>query len=348
MRKFARLIQLSRQRAREGQLSFSRQLLEMVALKAMRDLGPMYYHMAGYWRPEIPWEVKVGQVSAREYKEILVTLNPAEYRKLSQHKVPEKALLTLHGIPTPRYLGLLSFSRGVDVDGLSLRRAVDLDGLVTRRALRRLVLKQVEGHGGYGVRVLEAVEQAPLTYVVLGRQAAPQQATQLFESEFQLEAGNEWLVEEYFEQHPVTAAFNATSVNSVRIWVRSEADRRPLLAYLRIGRKGMCVDNGTSGGILAPIDLETGVLGPAQEPTPERTMHSVHPDSGAQIVGVQLPFWPEVYETAVRALRVFPHMRFAGCDVAIGPAGPVILELNLCPDREGAIYCDVASLELLQ
>lgn len=346
--KARRIASLSRQRAAEGHLPFLRQAIEMLTLRALRGVGPGYYHTAGFWRAGLAWKDKIGQMSAGEYRRFLAKWNPPDYRKLSQHKVAEKAILSLFGVPTPRFLGLLAARNGSDNQGRPLRGADDLVALIEREGAQRLVFKELEGYGGKGVRIVdvhrgEAVELAPLgsttrqpvgAYVASTLQAAGERA---------------WLVEEYFTQHESMHRLNPTSVNTVRIWVLevSESDSRIVTAYTRIGRGGMVVDNATSGGIVAPIDLDTGVLRAAQDAYAERRLYASHPDHGARIEGVRIPHWDQVQHIARRALGVFPRLRFAGLDVAIGESGPVVLELNVCPDREAAAFTGCATRSLL-
>jgi hypothetical protein len=63
-------------------------------------------------------------------------------------------------------------------------------------------------------------------------------------------------------------------------------------------------------------------------------VHPVHPDHGAPIEGVVLPYLAEACALAERAIMVFPHMGFSGFDVAVAPDGPRIIELNALPGRE--------------
>jgi hypothetical protein len=66
-----------------------------------------------------------------------------------------------------------------------------------------------------------------------------------------------------------------------------------ILCYLRIGRAGSLVDNHYSGGIVAPIDLETGSVHAAIDGLPERDVYTCHPDHGALIEGQRIPFFSE-------------------------------------------------------
>jgi len=345
---FARIIELSRRRASEGHLGLWRQLGEMIVLRAFHGVGPGYYHTAGFWRRELGWGDKTGQVSASEYRRRIALLNPAPYRKLSQNKIPEKAILALFGVPTPRFLGRLEASRGFDMAGRPLRNAADLERLANERQAMRLVFKRLEGWGGKGVHIPVIERGPPMT----SREPDDSNARSVQDyctEVLWLDRGGDWIVEEYFQQHPDLSAINPTSVNTVRIWVidRDREGFQAITAYLRIGRGNMIIDNASSGGIVAPIDLASGRLQPARDAHAEHNVYPRHPDHDAPIEGIELPYWPAVQKLAMQALSVFPGLRFAGLDVAIGPSGPVVLELNVSPDREGAAFTDCPSTKLL-
>lgn len=349
MNKLSQIIELSRRRAREGHLGVPRQLAEIAALRLLHGVGPRYYHMAGFWRRDLSWRDKTSQLTAHEYSRRVGILNPVNYRKLSQNKIPEKAILSLFGIPTARFLGRLNARVGCDGNGRALRDASDLERLAHEQQATRLVIKPVEGWGGKGIHIPAVHFEGGTTFCEVSDRV-PRSAQDYCTDILKLEQGTDWMVEEYFEQHPTLSGLNPSSVNTVRIWILDcgEPGYQVLAAILRIGREGMVVDNTSSGGIAAPVDLASGRLGPARELLPEYDVYPRHPDHGAPIEGVMLPYWSEVRQLATRALAVFPGLRFAGLDVCIGPLGPVVQELNVSPDREHAVITDSPTALLLK
>lgn len=332
-----RILDLSRRRAKEGHLSTLRQGLEMLLLLLLRGMGPGYYHMAGLWRIELSVADKLRHPPRREYQRLLKRVNPEPYRKLSQNKIAEKAILALFRVPTPRFLGRLSVTVGRDGTGRALTTVGSLEALLTRERIERVVFKQLEGSGGKGIRIAEIQPGPGMSVRELGSTVSIPFERYCADI-LTLSEGGDWLIEEYLHQHPVIAALNPSSVNTIRIWVLRHDDRscEVLVAYLRIGRRGSFVDNVASGGLIAPIDLTTGRLGMGQHPGPSRERHAQHPDHHVSIEGVEIPFWDDVKQVASSALTAFPGLRFAGLDIAIGSDGPYVIELNVIPDREGA------------
>ena len=336
--------ELTIRRAREGNLSVARQMLEMCALAVVTGNGPGLYHLAGFWRRSVSLREKLGHLGARGYRRRLRQLNPLEYRKITQNKLPEKGLLKLLGFPTPNFVGFLCPHVGRAHDGSPLRDADDLERVLRTVDEPRLCFKPVEGWGGKGFEVVEMIRGDNLEFR-LARDSRRVALHAFVAEQLSRNAVSGVLIEEYLEQHPDMAKFNRSSVNTCRVWVARSHDAaaRVLLAYLRIGRAGSLVDNQSSGGIVAPIDLGTGTVSAAIDGLPTRAVYVRHPDHGAQIEGRIIPAWREVMSLARDCLGAIPRVRFVGLDIAIGPTGPVVIELNVSPDREGAAFVGAPS-----
>lgn len=336
--------------ARAGGLPVTRQLAEMVALLVFHGLGPGYYHLAGFSRRHITWTMKRNHLGGRAYSRRVNTLNDPRYQKLSQHKLAEKAIFSALSIPTPRLLGYLHYDTGRTRTGGSLKSASDLDRFLLDGGITRFCAKPVEGHGGRGFIAVEVQNKSTRRYLIM--QGDEEITAQTFWERYidpRLGVGEAMVLEEYFTQHAAYGQLNPSSVNTLRIWVRVEARRsRSLLGYVRFGRAGALVDNQSAGGLVSPVNLENGEVQQALCGSFRRQTYDVHPDHGARITGHILPFVKDAVRLAEDSVRVFPGLRFAGVDVAMGDLGPVLLELNPAPDRQGSAFVDIPSRSLLE
>jgi hypothetical protein len=342
------LHQVMRDHARDGHLSYLRQAFEMAVLKVRHGIGVNYYQTAGFFRQDIPWTEKAAHLGAEDLVARLERLNPVPYRKLSQHKLAEKALLTLLGVPTPAYLGFVHPVAGRTAAAEPLRTVNEFERFVDTLPYARICLKVMEGQGGRGFIAVERVNGPAGTRLksVAGDEELTVPA--FFERHIaSVPRGR--LVEEYLEQHPSYAAFNATSVNTLRVWAYAPEGQaaRILGAYLRIGRAGSLVDNHEAGGLVAPVDLETCTLRAAADGHPTHRIHRTHPDSGHQIAGVRLAFCQEALDLAAAALTVFPETRLAGLDIAVAATGPMVIELNNYPGLDGVGVSNLQLAKLL-
>lgn len=326
-------LRLARTRGAAGKPAL-RQWAEMAWLWASRGVGPNMYQAGGFWARDRDLAELSAYLTAAEYRAFVAAMNPVAYRKISQHKLPEKALLELFGIPTARFLGLLHAETGRARDGAPLTSATDLARAATGWPAA-IVMKLVEGHGGVGFTALDLVPGGFRDR----RDGTPLDPAQLWDRLARGGGGRPYIVEALLPQHPFYAALHPASVNTYRVWAaRRGAATHIYLAYLRIGRGGSLIDNREAGGLVAPVDLAHGTLRAAVDGKPPRNEHTHHPDTGAAIAGTRPPFLAEALALTQRTLLAFPGHRFIGSDVAITPDGPAIIEVNMTPGREGAIW----------
>lgn len=145
-----------------------------------------------------------------------------------------------------------------------------------------------------------------------------------------------FLVQPLVLPHPELEPFRQLATPTVRIITYTDdldgcnkLDR----AMLRFSISPQAVvDNASAGGAVAPIDPQTGVLGPAAAGGPEQISRRMSfLDQGPRIEGRRLPCWKETLELVLQAHRFFPQRLVVGWDVIITAKGPLLLEGNSQP-----------------
>ena len=146
-----------------------------------------------------------------------------------------------------------------------------------------------------------------------------------------LKKQKDWMIQTAMKQHAYSSSIYDKTTNTIRfITLRDpETDKfKIFFAVQRIGTKSTIpVDNGSRGGLVCKIDLETGELSEARC-LHNRDVHTVHPDSGAPIKGVKIPGWDELKVQMLELANKFPYMYFVAWDILITPDGPCIIEAN--------------------
>lgn len=163
------------------------------------------------------------------------------------------------------------------------------------------------------------------------------------------------IVEEYLIQHPKMSELYPNSVNTIRVatvsWQDEETGEEHFeIAYasLRIGSGGSNVDNFTTGGMVANVDLNTGKTLTAGVNV-EGTNYPEHPDTGTPIKGFEIPYFKEGLELVRKSCTGAGIHGYIGWDVAITEHGPVLIEANVdpgnrllqipwMPERKGVAY----------
>lgn len=143
---------------------------------------------------------------------------------------------------------------------------------------------------------------------------------------------DDWFISESMKQHAYADALYDQTVNTIRmITLRAPKTNefKIFFAVQRIGTSATIpVDNGSRGGLVSKIDLETGILTEARS-LHNRNVYKVHPDSGAPIEGAQIPDWQRVKEEMLELTKHFPYMYFIAWDLILLEDGTVcIIEAN--------------------
>lgn len=137
------------------------------------------------------------------------------------------------------------------------------------------------------------------------------------------------IIQRIIKQHPVLAAFNLQSINTVRIMVLLFNDEViPLSSVLRMGVNNSRVDNASSGGIVCGIMKDGSLRDFAMDTKANR--YASHP-SGKSFNGVKIPSY-EKCVNLVKSIspRFMQYSRLQSWDIAINEVGePIIIEVNL-------------------
>ena len=151
------------------------------------------------------------------------------------------------------------------------------------------------------------------------------------------------IFESLIHQTAQFAQFNTSSVNTVRFMttLMPNGEAKIIGNFIKIGRAGRCVDNAGSGGnVDATIDIETGIIKYAICFEGWRNIKDIdrHPDSNAQINGIQVDNWEQIKKDVLCFQQAMPWCKAAGWDIAITDEGPLVIEVNDFWDRTGQYF----------
>jgi hypothetical protein len=138
------------------------------------------------------------------------------------------------------------------------------------------------------------------------------------------------LVETFIIQHPQLNKLSPSGVNTVRIFTQlNDKNEVEILGCRQRISINCSVDNMAAGNIAAPINELTGCLdGPGVYSDITKSPETVHPETGVEIIGFQVPFWNECLQLAKNAALKHPQNKSIGWDIVVTESGPGLIEGN--------------------
>ena len=139
--------------------------------------------------------------------------------------------------------------------------------------------------------------------------------TEAINSHFKSAIRGGMLVEEVIEQGEEMAVLHPASVNSVRMHTINlgDGDIRLWYPFIRIGVGGNFISSASTGGIIACINVGTGVVETTGFDKLAKTT-DVHPDTHFTIKGIKIPRWRQLCDKAFELSERLPTLRYIGWD----------------------------------
>ena len=187
--------------------------------------------------------------------------------------------------------------------------------------------------GGSGLETRDGTAVTPGQFaerLINGLQAPPMGAQAVPEA-------RAMLLQQMGVAHPSIEALSGSQVmQSVRLCTILDDTHRADIhfSFMKILVGENLIDNfqkGKTGNVMAFVGRESGRVFRAIRNDPVLgvcRLVSHHPDTGAPLIGFEVPYWHQACELAKRAAVCFGNTRAIGWDVGITPEGPVLLEGN--------------------
>jgi Sugar-transfer associated ATP-grasp len=251
-------------------------------------------------------------------------------RFLSLDKITMYSLLKSFGLPIPALRAVYKSQRPSGMTQLHSEQ--ELAGYLCQQGNTPVYLKPSLGSYGRGNTL---ITKAAGNSVTLG------DGTQMPIGEFCKSLddphGLGWVLQEPLSAHPLIAEKCGAKISGVRIHTflgAQGAVATKAVWKINVGRDDS--DNfqhGASGNMLAAVEMETGRVSRIISGTgSNQVVNPSHPVTGAQLVGFQIPRWPEIKALACEAQLAFPGFICPGWDIAVCEDGPKILEVNYFGD----------------
>ncbi|HZJ87114.1 MAG TPA: sugar-transfer associated ATP-grasp domain-containing protein [Erysipelothrix sp.] len=176
---------------------------------------------------------------------------------------------------------------------------------------KKVVFKVVDGNSGEGIDLYEYKEDEDFD--------------KLYDTLMKKE---QYLIEEYFVQHPKMSELSDTSVNTIRMVTFIDSNQTPHLVVAALKASvDSFKDNIGPGGIYTIVDENGTVTVPFINQQGEHI--SIHPRTQKDLIGFQIPHFDNLKKQILDVAMILPDVRYIGWDIAVTPEGNIeIIEGN--------------------
>ena len=321
-------------RQRTGK-SVGSQLREILSLRfGPGKLRPLeYYDFGLYDDTRFAPSAKREFVGKKRNREVDALLNNRQWRAIADSKLVSYAILTGLGITTPAVHAIFH-RRGRSFQSVPCLRTPAEMAEFLRAAMPYPVFgKPAQSHYGEGaVKINSLDRERDLLLLAGGEEVRLEDFIQSL-TQFPSAARYGYLFQEVIGQHPEIEEVCGKAVATLRMLVLADDDGPRLMRTVwRIPVAGAITDNfagGAAGNLAGWVNRETGVVERViQGIGLSETELEVHPDTGQPVRGLKLPHWEKIVSRTLDAAAALPGLRFQHWDVAIGPEGPMLVEVN--------------------
>jgi glutathione synthase/RimK-type ligase-like ATP-grasp enzyme len=262
---------------------------------------------------------------------ILRRINPLEWWSIPHDKLVLYGLLAglTYAVPTTQAL-FHPFRRFGEVPAL---RSTEALAAFLRDGMRYPFFgKPVAGIHSVGVSSVTAYD-ADADVLVLSNGARVPVESYVAELEQFFKDG--YIFQDRLVPHPALLELFGDRIATVRIVVLL-TEEGPTITHclLKVPAGDNIADNfWRQGNLLAALDVETGrILRVVQGFGIEELEIENHPDTGGRLLDFVLPDWERVKGLCLACAAAIPGLKMQAWDIAIGPQGPVMVEVNIGGD----------------
>lgn len=138
------------------------------------------------------------------------------------------------------------------------------------------------------------------------------------------------LLEEVITQNDEINKIYPLSINTIRVVT---LNGKIMMAFFRIGNNGNVVDNFNHGGMVATIDILTGIVS-SNAIDKKGNTYEMHPFNNKTIKGFTIPYWKDVIKLCEEVSHKCDKVNYVGWDIAIGNNKLYLVEGNEFPGHD--------------
>ena len=326
----------------KNKLSFS-ELLVHASRKSGKSVGKI---TRDWWRLHwgkgklslleyITWQVYDDRFSQKEKEQFISTAVhwpltedscDRTWDAATEDKFLADTILRAHGLPVPETVAVIDHSIRHYGDTPKLSSVHELRDFLTQEGNLPLFGKALRGIGSFGVIHISGADDTHIHLKSMDSVTYEDFLNNLI-------GDTSYVLQRIVQNHSAIDEFcSATATVRLVVLVREkENDVRFPLAAFSIPGGGNIADAffWRSGNACCNVDPANGELqNIITSDGPDLISNDIHPETGADIIGMKLPHWDRLLEIATQAAKLYAPVRYQSLDIALTDEGPVIIEIN--------------------
>lgn len=301
------------------------QKAELKALKgAGGDVQALDYYYYRMYDPRYSRGDQLRFVGNKFYFSIIDKVCDLDWKLLVDDKFWANVALGTNGLPVAHIQAVLADGARTFGDQPKLSTEAEAEAFFRDKASYPVFAKPMRGIGSFGAFLITGYGRG-------GLELHGGETMEVGDFLLDIDLGHGYLLQDNIATHPALSDV-VSQVSTVRlVVVVPSSGPRVTHAVWKIPSQSAIADNfWRTGNLIAAIDHETGRIERAVTGSgSEIVEHDTHPETGAQLVGRQLPGWDAVVDTCLRGAQLIAPVGFQSWDIALGDNGPVILEANI-------------------
>lgn len=316
-------------------ISKSSQIIDLIASRFTLKLGVSeYFELELFDKKKYP--ILKNCVGRRISANIDKTLNQDGWRATANDKILNYSLLSHFNFSIPKTIATYRTGNARIDNEKSFSNPEQLHSFFTEHKDQQFFIKPVHGTYGRGTFSLSSYDVSNSSF-----QSITAKSVSLDEI---VSVGKNpnykgLLIQKRLKQHSAIKNAVGSNISCVRvILIRDGLNTFVQRAFWKIARVNNITDTfsyGKHGNLLADVDTSTGLIKRVITGFwPEKNPSSIHPDTGVELSGFQIPDWDLAIQQCIAASNIFPGLSLQSWDIAFCEDGPVLMELNTEPNLE--------------
>lgn len=242
----------------------------------------------------------------------------------TEDKFLADTILRAHGLPVPETVAVIDRTIRIFGDTPKLATPDELRAFLTKEGNLPLFGKALRGIGSFGVIHISGADE---THIHLKSMDSV-----TYEDFLKTVIGDtSYVLQRVVQNHSMIDDFCCATATVRLVTLVRENDVRFPFAAFSIPGGGNIADAffWRSGNACCNLDPTNGeILNIITSDGPDLISNDTHPETGADIIGMKLPHWDKLLETATFSAKLFAPVRYQSYDIALTDEGPVIIEIN--------------------